>query len=119
MMITTPDGMGHFAIIDNGRNAANTVQKRRKPVTSSSTYRDFEETIPTDFGGLSERRHYTPKSMRAGLLLLIASALVSALAFVVIVSESGRPDTVPKIVTSIAVSEDELDAIRITLAALG
>ena len=86
MMITTPDGMGHFAIIDNGRKVTNTVQKRRKPVTSSSTYRDFEDTIPTDFGGLSERRHYTPKSMRTGMLLLIVSAVVSALALVVILS---------------------------------
>lgn len=47
---------------------------------------NFEDTIPTDFGGLSERRHYTPKSMRTGMLLLIVSAVVSALALVVILS---------------------------------
>jgi len=86
MMITTPDGMGHFAIIDNGRNVTNTVQKRRKPVTSSSTYRDFEETIPTDFGGLNERRTYTPSGMRTGMLLLITSAAVSVIACIVILA---------------------------------
>lgn len=47
---------------------------------------NFEDTIPTDFGGLNERRHYTPKGMRAGLLLLIASALVSTIVLVVIFS---------------------------------
>ena len=45
----------------------------------------FEETIPTDFGGLNERRYYTKKGMRTGMLLVIAGALVMTLALAVII----------------------------------
>lgn len=50
---------------------------------------EYEETIPTDFGGLNERRYYTAEGMRTGMLLVIAGALIMTLALVVIISTLG------------------------------
>ena len=92
MMITAREEIGHFAVIENGQNIThmtNVIRLEQHSKTRGFTMHDqpgFEETIPTDFGGLNERRYYTPKGMRAGFLLLIASALVSTIAFVVIIS---------------------------------
>jgi hypothetical protein len=47
---------------------------------------DFDETIPTDYGGLSDKRYYTPDGVRMGMALVIAGACVAALAIVVIIS---------------------------------
>jgi hypothetical protein len=55
-------------------------------MNSYQSMSDFEETVPTDFGGLNERRYYTAEGMRMGMLLVIASALVMTLAIIVIVS---------------------------------
>jgi hypothetical protein len=80
-MITSPEGIGHYAVIHNG------VRKfQRGALVMSEGRPDFEETIPTDYGGLHERRHYTQQGMRIGMLLLIASAIVAGLAMFVIVS---------------------------------
>lgn len=88
MMITAREEIGHFAVIENGCNMTNLIRLEQHSKTRGFTMHDqpgFEDTIPTDFGGLSERRYYTPKGMRAGFLLLIAGALVMTLALAVII----------------------------------
>lgn len=89
MMITAREEVGHFAIIDNGCNMINVIRLEQHSKTRGFTMHDqpgFEETIPTDFGGLNERRYYTKKGMRTGMLLVIAGALGMTLALVVIIS---------------------------------
>lgn len=91
MMITAREEIGHFAVIQNGCNITHMtnvvhIEKHRKARSHMQDPPQFEETVPTDFGGLNERRNYTPQGMRMGMLLLIASALVSISAIVVIVS---------------------------------
>lgn len=88
MIITARDEIGHFAVIENGCNMTNLIRLEQHSKTRGFTMHDqpgFEDTIPTDFGGLNERRYYTPKGMRAGFLLLIAGALVMTLALAVII----------------------------------
>lgn len=88
MMITAREEIGHFAVIENGCNMTNLIRLEQHSKTRGFTMHDqpgFEDTIPTDFGGLNERRYYTPKGMRAGFLLLIAGALVMTLALAVII----------------------------------
>jgi hypothetical protein len=89
MMITAREEIGHFAIIHNGCNMTNVVELEQHRKTRGFTVHDrpdFEETVPTDFGGLNERRYYTAEGMRTGMLLVIAGALVMTLAIIVIVS---------------------------------
>ncbi len=89
MMITAREEIGHFAVIENGCNMTNVIQLEQHSKTRGFTMNDrpgFEETIPTDFGGLNERRYYTKKGMRTGMLLVIAGALVMTLALAVIIS---------------------------------
>lgn len=54
-----------------------------------TTQPEFRDTEPTDYGGFSDKRYYTPDSMRIGMSLVIAGAVVSALAIVVIISSWG------------------------------
>lgn len=92
MMITAREEIGHFAVIENGQNIThmtNVIRLEQHSKTRGFTVHDqpgFEETIPTDFGGLNERRYYTKKGMRTGMLLVIAGALVMTLALAVIIS---------------------------------
>ena len=92
MMITAREEIGHFAVIQDGCNITtmtNVVkidQHRKSKGFTMPDQPQFEETIPTDFGGLNERRYYTAEGMRMGMLLVIASALVTTLAIVVIIS---------------------------------
>lgn len=89
MMITAREGIAHFAIIHNGCNMTNVIPIEQHRKTRGFTMHDrpdFEETVPTDFGGLNERRYYTAEGMRTGMLLVIAGALVMTLALVVIIS---------------------------------
>lgn len=93
MMITAREEIGHFAIIDNGCNMINVIRLEQHSKTRGFTMHDqpgFEETIPTDFGGLNERRYYTKKGMRTGMLLVIASMIVMTLAIIVVVSTLGN-----------------------------
>ena len=88
MMITAREEIGHFAVIENGCNITNVIRREQHSKTRGFTMHDqpgFEETIPTDFGGLNERRYYTKKGMRTGMLLVIAGALVMTLALAVII----------------------------------
>ena len=91
MMITAREEIGHFAVIENGQNIThmtNVIRLEQHSKTRGFTMHDqpgFEETIPTDFGGLNERRYYTEKGMRTGMLLVIAGALVMTLALAVII----------------------------------
>lgn len=91
MMITAREEIGHFAVIENGQNIThmtNVIRLEQHSKTRGFTMHDqpgFEETIPTDFGGLNERRYYTKKGMRTGMLLVIAGALVMTLALAVII----------------------------------
>ena len=91
MMITAGEEIGHFAVIENGQNIThmtNVIRLEQHSKTRGFTMHDqpgFEETIPTDFGGLNERRYYTKKGMRTGMLLVIAGALVMTLALAVII----------------------------------
>lgn len=92
MMITAREGIGHFAIIHNGCNMTNVILIEQHRKTRRFTMPDrpeYEETIPTDFGGLNERRYYTAEGMRTGMLLVIAGALIMTLALVVIISTLG------------------------------
>ena len=89
MMITAREEIGHFAVIENGCNITNVIRLEPHSKTRGFTMHDqpgFEETIPTDFGGLNERRYYTKKGMRTGMLLVIAGALVMTIALAVIIS---------------------------------
>lgn len=88
MMITAREEIGHFAVTENGCNITNVIRLEQHSKTRGFTMHDqpgFEETIPTDFGGLNERRYYTKKGMRTGMLLVIAGALVMTLALAVII----------------------------------
>jgi hypothetical protein len=87
MMITAPEGMSHFATISQGRPV---VDLRSHPKWKGQIVRDFDETVPTDYGGLSERRYYTPEGMRLGMLLVIASAIVAICAIVVLFATWGK-----------------------------
>ena len=92
MMVTAREEIGHFAVIQDGQNITNMTnvvhieQHRKRKGFAVQDQPQFEETVPTDFGGLNERRNYTPDGMRIGMLLLIASAAVMTLAIVVIVA---------------------------------
>lgn len=54
-----------------------------------TTQPEFRDTEPTDYGGFSDKRYYTSDSMRIGMALVIAGAVVAALAIVVIISSWG------------------------------
>jgi hypothetical protein len=91
-MITTPDGLGHFAVIRNGYDMTNDIPlqpRAKKRGFTMPDQPDFEETVPTDFGGLNERRYYTASGMRMGMLLVIASSIVATLAIIVLISTLG------------------------------
>jgi hypothetical protein len=95
MMVTAREERGHFAVIQNGCNITHMTnvvqleQHRKRRGFAMQDQPQFEETIPTDFGGLNERRNYTPEGMRIGMLLLIASAAVMTLAIIVIAATLG------------------------------
>jgi hypothetical protein len=91
MIVMTREEIGHFAVIQDGCNITqmtNVVQFDQHPKRRGFTMQDrpaFEETVPTDYGGLNERRYYTPDGMRIGMLLVIAGALITLLAVSVII----------------------------------
>lgn len=81
----TPDGLGTFAVIDKGRVVTTDPQHYRQLREKAMNHPRFEDTIPTDLGGLTERTYNTPQSRRLGFWLCVTSAIAVVSAALIVI----------------------------------